>query len=307
MRALRWGQSAYETQADLDLERGLLAGLGVSCTHHLGPGPALAGVEVLVVTSGVQVSAVVLEGAPALRLVLTTTSGYDHIDLAAAQARGVWVARCPLARRDAVVDSAVGMGLALLRDLEGQHAAAREGRWVRGQLQRWPGGLGRAADQRVGVVGCGVIGSRVAQVWEALGAEVWRCDPRLPEGHSAEEVLRACTVVSLHCALTPQTRGLVSRETLAGMRPGAVLVNTARGACVDADALLGEHPLGGVGLDVFPEEPWPRLAELAARPRTLLTPHAAGYHDRLGEAVAQEVAATVQALVEGRPLPHRVG
>lgn len=113
-------------------------------------------------------------------------------------------------------------------------------------------------------------------------------------------------MLTLHCALTPATRGLIGPEALAALLPGAVLINTARGACVDAAALLEVDHLGGVGLDVFPEEPWPQLAALAARPRTLLTPHAAGYHTRLGEAVAREVADTVGAWLGGQALEHRV-
>lgn len=304
IRVLRWGRSAYETDAALALEARLLAAQGMELRRFEGPSPTLAGEQALVVTSGVRVSAAVLDAAPGLGLVLTTTSGYDHIDLDAAKQRGVQVARCPLARRDAVVQSALGMGLSLLRGLGELHALAQAGSWARAELPML--GMRLCSGLRVGVLGCGVIGQESARIWGLLGAEVWRSDPALPDGLEAQALIEGCDVLTLHCALNAQTRGVIGSEALRAMRPGAILLNTARGACVDVEALLSPHRLGGVGLDVFPEEPWPGLARLAAQPRTLLTPHAAGYHEGLGEAVAREVADTLLAFAQGEPLPHPV-
>ena len=112
--------------------------------------------------------------------------------------------------------------------------------------------------------------------------------------------------ISLHCSLTATSRNLVSADALAAMADGTILINTARGACVDMDALMATTHLGGIGLDVFPREPWPQLAELAERPRVLLTPHAAGYHPALGMAVAGEITRTVANYLEGRPIDHMV-
>ncbi|MCK6520898.1 hypothetical protein L6R49_05580 [Myxococcota bacterium] len=297
---LRWGRSDYETAEDLALEARLLAEHGVTTRNAVGPPPDLTGVEVLATTSKVKVTEAVLASADRLRLIITTTSGHEHIHLPAAWARGITVARCPLARRDAVIETSLAMGLSLLRDLPTLQARAEAGVWARAELPQRP--MRRLAGLVVGVVGAGVIGAKAAATWRALGADVLVCDPRLPDGVSLDELLDRAELITLHCALTPSSRHLINAETLRRLRPGAILLNTARGECVDVDALLAAPPLGGLGLDVFPEEPFPRLAELAARPNTWLLPHAAGFYQGLGRAVAEELAASVGAFLrEGQP------
>jgi phosphoglycerate dehydrogenase-like enzyme len=300
---VRWGRSDYETAEDLALEARLVAEYGLTTRHAVGPPPDLRGVEVLVTTSKVKVTEAVLAHADDLRLIITTTSGHEHIHLPAAQARGITVARCPLARRDAVIETSLAMGLSLLRDLPTLHARAEAGIWARAELPQRP--MRRLAGLVVGVVGAGVIGEKAAATWRALGAEVLLCDPRLPDGADLETLLDRAELITLHCALTPSSRHLINAEALRRLRPGVILLNTARGECVDVDALLAAPPLGGLGLDVFPEEPFPRLAELAARPNTWLLPHAAGFYQGLGRAVAEELVASVGAfLLTG--WPHHV-
>ncbi len=302
--ALRWGRSSYETENALALECRALSELGVDLGFYEGPSPQLEGVEVLIAPSGARVDADLLDRAEELRLVVATTSGHDHIDVAAARAREIQVARCPLARRDAVVDTSVGMGLALVRQLGDLHRQAEAGIWARQELPtRAPG---KIRGMGVGIVGLGVIGSRAAEVWAALGAEVIVCDPARPGTVSFEELVASCELITLHCSLTPSSRHLVNSDTLAAMADGTLLINTARGACVDLEALESAHHLGGLGLDVFPAEPWPHLERLAQRPHVILTPHAAGYHPALGIAVAGEVTRTVAAWQEGRVLEYAV-
>ncbi len=303
MRVLRWGRSAYETHADLATEAAALEALDCQVLAHEGAAPPLSGVQILVVTSRKQVTAEVL-GTPGLQLVITTTSGHDHIDLAAAETAGVAVARCPLARRDAVVDTSLAMGLSLLRDLPALHDRARAGVWARGELPGRPLGLVRGLS--VGLIGYGVIGRRATEAWRNLGAKVRWHDPAVAGSLSLPDLFELSRVVSLHCSLTPSSERVLDAGAFAQMPPGTVVINTARGRCVDLEALLAAGHLGGVGLDVFPEEPCPRLAELAARPDSILTPHAAGYHAGLGAAVSQEVEATVRAWLDDAPLAHRV-
>ena len=192
---LRWGRSDYETAEDLALEARLLAEDGVTTRHAIGPPPDLRGVEVLVTTSKVKVTEAVLAHADDLRLIITTTSGHEHIHLPAAQARGITVARCPLARRDAVIETSLAMGLSLLRDLPTLQARAEAGIWARAELPQRP--MRRLSGLVVGVVGAGVIGEKAAATWRALGAEVLVHDPRLADGESLEALFAQAELITL--------------------------------------------------------------------------------------------------------------
>jgi phosphoglycerate dehydrogenase-like enzyme len=272
--------------------------------------PDLHGVDALVVTSKARVTAEVLEGFQGT-LVLTTTSGWDHIDVAAAVARGITVGRSPLARRDAVVEQALSMSMGLLRRFPTQLLRAREGVWARGELPTLD--PLRLQDGPLLVVGMGVIGRQMAAWAGAMGVEVWGVDPRgVPLGVrevSLDEALPHALAVTLHCALSPTSRGLITAERVARMSADAVLVNTSRGDVLDVQAAVDAVASGrlrGFATDVFPVEPAPDLAALASVDGVWLTPHAAGYARGLGQRVADEVVSGLSAWCEGRPLPHEV-
>lgn len=304
IRLLRWGRSAYETDRDLADEEARLAKLGVSTSRYEGAFPPISGVHFLAVTSGVRVTAKLFDQADALRMVVTTTSGAEHIDVAAAEARGVLVARCPLARRDAVVDSSVAMALSLLRALPYLNRRAAEGVWARGEL---PALAPRTAmGAVVGLVGLGVIGLRAQELWRALGARVLFSDPRVAGSSPLHELLEHADILSLHCSLTGSAETIIDARALARMKPGMILINTARGRCVDVSAALASERVAGLGLDVFPQEPPEDLAALAAHPKVIVAPHAAGFHPQLGAAVAVELASAVAAVLAGGEPPHPV-
>jgi phosphoglycerate dehydrogenase-like enzyme len=311
---LRWGQSAYETDADLALEEAAARALGLGWRVVPETVPArelpLEGVGALVVTSRVRVDAQALarfQGS----LLLTTTSGWEHLDVETARAQGVAVARCPLARRDAVAESAVGAMVALLRRQPAFDEAARRGRWARAELPGLDPLL--LSDSAVLIVGLGVIGARVAELLRPFGARLWGVDPRgVPEGVERVELeaaLASADVITLHCALNPTTEGLISGARLQSMRPGSVLVNTARGRLLDVDAAVDAvrgGRLRGLAVDVFPQEPWPGLQAAAQLDGIWLTPHSAGYTRGLGTRVAREVADALRAWVSSEPVPHEV-
>lgn len=309
---LRWGRSAYETEADLALEEDAATALGLAfrAVPESRTPPELAGVDALVVTSRVRVDAGVLDAFRG-SLVLTTTSGWDHVDVQAALARGVTVARCPLARRDAVAEQAVVGMAALLRRFPALSAAAAAGRWARGDLPALdPLALGEAT---VHVVGCGVIGRRVVDLLRPTGACVLGTDPAgVPDGVepvALDEGLARADAVTLHCALNPSTVGLLDAVRMRRMKRGAVLVNTARGRLCDPDgavAAVRDGRMRGVVLDVFPEEPWAGLRDAAGVEGVLLTPHASGFTRDLGRRVAREVGQALAAWAAGRPVPHEV-
>lgn len=303
-RLLRSVLSEYILPEHLERERRQLEPLGVAVELSESRRPSLAGATILVVDSKLRVDAPLLESADRLRLVVTTTSGHDHIDLDATRRRGIRVARGPLARREPVVATSIAMALGFGRDLRWLHEEARAGRWARKSLPVRH--LTIPSDLTVGVVGHGVVGAHAVRCWQGLGARVLISDPGHPEHVAPLELARRSQVVTLHCSLTPTSRGLVGGEFVAALSPGAILVNTARGECVDLDALLAADHLAGIGLDVFTEEPWPDLQTLAARDNVVVTPHAAGYYDGLGAAVGEEVVATVRSWLASGTLPHEV-
>jgi D-3-phosphoglycerate dehydrogenase / 2-oxoglutarate reductase len=310
---VRWGQSPYEEGEKLTLERQRIEELGIRTVYV----PAevfpieLREARVLVVTSMKRVGPGVLDQAPSLELLVTTTSGYDHLDVTEATRRGISVVRCPMARRDAVVESSLGLILGLLRDIPRLNDEAREGYWARADLPDRGITLLRGLD--VGVIGLGVIGSRMVEVLHALGAVVHGNDPHVDRADApalpVPEMLATCRVVTMHNALERGAPPVLGRPELEGARRDLILVNTARGRVIDLKAaleLLKADRLGGLGIDVFPDEPWPDLAVLAAHPRAIATPHGAGYHDRLGERIADELVALLQAWLSGNPFPNRV-
>ncbi len=302
MRLSRWGRSPYETEPDIRFEAEALSRLVTLV-------PEGADAEIVVVHSKIPMGPEQHGQAPSLRLVLTTTSGTDHIDLNHFQERGITVGRLPEARRDAVVDATIGMLVWGLRRMGPQQRASDRGEWIRSSLpQLAPIGLRGA---RVGLVGLGVIGSAVAEILATLGTEVWGADPAglpdLVQAASIEEMLGHCDAISLHCDLNDSTIGLLSRERLVRSHPDLVVVNTARGALVDVGAaisLLKEGCLGGLALDVFPEEPWGQMAQ--AHERVMFTPHAAGFHTTLSKKVREGLCAAVTAFLQEKPIPHQV-
>ncbi len=217
---------------------------------------------------------------PALRVVGTATVGFDHIDLAAAERRGVAVVSVPDYCTEEVADHTLALLYALLRRVVALDRQVFAGGWD----AKGMGPLRTLAGLRVGIVGLGRIGGAVATRLLALGAEVWAHDvlPVAREGVrlvELDELFGKCDAVTLHVPLTSETRGLVGRAEIASMSAGALLVNTARGAVVDVGAVLEalrRGHLGGAALDVLPQEP-PPVAPLA--PNLIVTPHAAYYSE----------------------------
>jgi D-3-phosphoglycerate dehydrogenase len=215
---------------------------------------------------------------PALRVVGTATVGFDHVDVEAAERRGVAVISVPDYCTEEVADHTLALLLALVRGVVALDRDVARGGWD----SKAAGSLRTLAQLRVGIVGLGRIGGRVASRLLALGVEVWATDV-LPVTRNGvrlvelDELLAECDAVTLHVPLTRETRGLIGREQLASMRRGALLVNTARGAVVDVGAVLESlrgGQLGGAALDVLPQEP-PPAAPIA--PNLIVTPHAAYY------------------------------
>lgn len=264
---------------------------------------ALGAADAWVVRNRTQVRGPLLAAAARLRVVGRLGVGLDNIDLAACEARGIRVIPATGANAEAVAEYVVAVALVLLRGVYHATAEVASGGWPRVALSE-----GReAGGKTIGIVGFGSIGRATAAKAKALGMGILGHDPQVPDGDPAwreagalplalEALLAQSDVVSLHVPLVPATRGLLGAERLARMKPGAILVNTARGGIVDEAALaaaLREGRLGGAALDVFDTEPLAAGSPLAGAPRLILTPHIAGVTRESNERVSSLIASRV--------------
>jgi len=267
------------------------------------PEEALPGVEVLL-EAVVQVRPAELDLLPDLRLVANYGVGYDRVDVAACRERGIAVTNTPGVLDAAVADLTLALILACRRHLVESDRFVRERRWERGWAK--PELLGRdLAGSTLGLVGLGRIGREVATRAAAFGMQI--VFHRRSGGLPLDELLRSAAVVSLHVPLTPETHGLISRERLALLQDGALLVNTARGAIVDEEALVHELVSGRISaaLDVFADEPHvpERLLDL---PNVVLAPHIASATVETRAAMTRVLVDNVLAFLRGEPLPNPV-
>ncbi len=228
----------------------------------------LAGARAILLTPFVDVDAAAIAALDDCIAIVRYGVGVDNVDLAAATARGIAVANVPDAATDEVATHAVALALSLLRRLGETDAALRGGAWSLGTMV----GVHRLSTRTVGIVGAGRIGRLTAAHFAALGARVLVHDPYgVPDGLVAatlDEVIAQSDIVSLHVPLTDGTRNLIAGERLAAMRPGAILINVSRGALIDEAAVaeaLEAGRLGGLGLDVFAEEPLDRASRSSPR------------------------------------------
>jgi phosphoglycerate dehydrogenase-like enzyme len=260
--------------------------------------------------------------SPRLRLVAKYTIGVDDVDVEAASALGVLVTHCPTESNwGGVAEGTLALMLAVLKRIGERDRHVKAGGWREPPI--YGTYVGKRADGypgiTIGIVGLGRAGGRVADLLKPWGARVLAADPYVEPGkfarHGVERtdldtLLRESDVVTLHCSLTAETRGLMDRRRLALLKPTAVLINTARGAVVDLDALcdaLEARSLAAAALDVLAEEPPARDARLLRLgDRVLLSPHmvAANQGGTLGAAVPW-AAEDVLAALRGE-LPRRV-
>lgn len=249
--------------------------------------------------------------APKLRVVANCAVGIDNIDLGAATAAGVAVTNTPDVLTEATAELTFALLLAAARRLAEGDALVRGGQWEGWRLDQLLGV--QLAGKTLGIVGFGRIGQAVARRASAFGMRICYADPHEHAVAGAQrlgvdELFATADVVSLHCPATPATTHLVNATRLATMKPRAILVNTARGACVDEEALatvLERGHLFAAALDVFAKEPTihPRLR---AAPRLVLAPHLGSATTETRTAMAQLCADGLIAVLSGRRPQHLV-
>lgn len=235
--------------------------------------------DALVVRSRTKVTKEVLNNARRLKVISRAGVGVDNIDIPAATDKGVMVVNAPAGSTQSVAELAVALMLSLARNVPAADKGMREGRWQKSRLK----GV-ELSGKILGLVGSGRIGGRVAEICKAFGMSVISHDPYLPEEVAAEkgirltsleEVLRESDFVSIHAALTDETRHLIDAAALRKMKRTAYLVNCARGPIVDEASLaeaLEAGSIAGAGLDVYEVEP-PLGSPLLNMENVVLTPH----------------------------------
>ena len=247
-----------------------------------------------------------------LRIIANYGAGYDGVDVRTAAECGIPVTNLPDTVTDSTAELAVGLMLAVSRRIGENTLRARLGQPE--ALFGMGRNMGRSLrGQTLGILGCGHIGTRTAELASALGMRVlgYRRHGAVPppvERVELSELLSRADVLSLHCPLTQETRGLVNRTLLSRMKAGAILINTARGAIVDSDALADALECGhlsGAGLDVYPDEPH-MPARLLALPQVVLTPHIGTNTQEVRRQMAEDCARQILDALAGKRPAHIV-
>ena len=257
------------------------------------------------------IDASVIAAADRLKLIARYGVGVDRVDLEAATRRGIAVSNTPGANSAAVAELTIGLMLALARQICMANRAVREGRWPR------IAGVGLGG-KTVGLVGFGAIGRETARRLAAFGCRVLVADPYVsPEAVIAcgagpaalDELLPSSDVVCLHAAATPETTGMVNASFLGRMKPGAFLVNTARGELIDEAALaqaIESGQLRGAALDCFRGEPPPTDHPLLRLPQVIVTPHTGAHTDDAVNAMGRMALDACLAVLRGARPAHLV-
>lgn len=280
------------------------------------PLASLPQAEAIVAAARVRYDASLFAKTPLLRAVCRSGIGYDNVNVADATKFGVAVCNVPDGPSISTAEHAVCLMLAVAKNLHRSSRVLRDG--VRGDYFTMFTGV-ELDGLTLGLVGMGRIGSRVARAARGLGMQVLAHDPYLnrelarevgaEEAASLDEVLSRADVISLHVPLTPETRHLINAARLARMKPGAILINTARGGLVDEAALLAALESGqlrGAGIDVFDTEPPPADHPLLSRPDVIATPHVAAATTAAKVRLWEGAIRQALAVLEGQRPAHLV-
>ena len=267
---------------------------------------AVADCEVFIVRNRTQVRGALLDACKSAKVIGRLGVGLDNIDVPACEARGMKVIPATGANALAVAEYVIATAMMLRRASYLSTSDVASGKWPRNALS-----AGReTAGSTLGLIGYGSIGQMTGALAHGLGMKVIAYDPALPEGHAAwngtahradlATLITSADVISLHVPLVDATRNMFNAERISAMKPGAILINTARGGIVDDAALvaaLKSGHLGGAAIDVFATEPLPASDVFAGCPNLILTPHIAGVSFEANVRVSSMIAdAVIKAL-----------
>lgn len=269
----------------------------------------IASAEGAIVRAAFKVDHAQLEKMPSLKVIARTGVGTEHVDVIAASARNIPVIITPGSNTNAVAEGAMAHALHLVKRLGPLNKIVQEGGWDK----RTDYPVYDLENNTIGIVGYGRIGRRVAELATAFGMNVLAYDPyaTIPEEQSVqslEELASKSDLVTLHVPLTDDTFHLVNAAFLAKIKPGAVIVNCGRGPLIDLDeayASLKAGRLGGLGLDVYDQEP-PAIHPVFSHENVVLTPHVMGLSVKATQDTYRQAAEGVKEVLEGRPAPNAV-
>jgi D-3-phosphoglycerate dehydrogenase len=273
---------------------------------------AIADYEALVVRSQVKVDAELIAAGPRLLVIGRAGVGVDNVDLDAATRAGITVVNAPTGNTIAAAEHTLALMFSLARRIAAADASVRRGEWKRSQFTGT-----ELRGKTLGIVGLGKIGQAIADRARGLEMSIVGVDPYVTPEQAAlhgveltdlDGLLARSDVVTVHVPVTRATRGLIGREALAAMKPGAFLLNVARGGVVDEAAVadaLRDGRLAGAAFDVFEQEP-PVDSPLLEAPNTVLTPHLGASTEEAQVLVAEEVADQVLDVLAGRPARYAV-
>lgn len=267
----------------------------------------LAAAHGLLIRSRTEINTEVLSKAKNLQLIITATSGFDHIDLEATQKWGITVMHTPDANRESAAQLTLALLLNCAQKISEAHRSVKSGHW------RQEHHLGRELYQRTwGIVGLGRIGSRVSELATAFKMNVLAYDPYLPEEtfqkHSArrvsfEELLKLSDIISFHVPKTIETTKMLTKSQFEYINRDAILINTSRGSVIDEESLiwaLEKKLIHGLALDVYEKEPISRTSKLLQFPEVVLTPHIGAFtEDAFYKASQEAVQKLIQFFIDG--------
>jgi D-3-phosphoglycerate dehydrogenase len=305
-------------EQDLDWEQEHLAELGIEFEAHqlkFAPEEELAAAtqdaDVIVVNMAPITEALVARWQKC-RMVIRHGIGYDNVNVDALTARGIMFVNEPDYCVEEVAEQTAALYLALARKIVSSRGMLEQsiklGRWNFDSIMP----LHRIQGRKLGIIGCGRIGSRVYQKMRGFGLEFLICDPYMSERRKSEldievislrSLLEQADAVSLHMPLNDETRGLINAETLGWMKPEAFIINTARAGLIDQPALveaLRAGRIAGAGLDVYYPEPPHADDPLLTMPNVILTPHIAWCSEEAGWQIRKEIVSQIVAFQQGR-------
>ncbi len=288
--------------------------LNVVLSQHTRPtAQELQNTEILVIRSRTKITKELLDQAPNLRLIVSATSGFDHIDLQLTKERAVFVMHTPEANSASAAELTWSLVMASARELPNAHRQVKAGQWNREALK----GI-ELEGKTFGIIGLGRIGSRVAKFANAFGMKVLAFDPFRDEDYFAsrnaervglQEILKQSQFLSLHVPYTADTHHMLNRSNFEFMCRDIILINTCRGSVIkeiDLVEALEKGWLRAVGLDVFEKEPLDRNSNLLKFPNVFFTPHIGAATEEAFTKASEEAAKKIIAFVEHRALSDQL-